>query len=234
MEFLGVVPARGGSKGLSRKNLFPLNGKPMIQHTIEAALDSRLLSHCLLSTEDAEIRVFCKSFSKLDTSYQRPIELASDSANIFDVLADVVNWLKTTKNTSPQNIVLLQPTSPLRTAKDIDGALAFFKAQNAKAVVSVNEMHEHPFECIRFTGQAKNEWDYLMAPPNSATRRQDYDQKGYFINGGIYIAQTDWLLAKRSFVVRGETHFFEIPKDHGIDIDAIHDVWMAESLLRRH
>lgn len=140
MEVLAIIPARGGSKGLPRKNIRPLNGKPLIAYTIEESKKSEYINRIVVSTEDKEIaEVSNKYGAKI---IKRPLELAKDNTPTIDV---VLHTLDDLKNNEPDIIVLLQPTSPLRTSQDIDNAIKSFIEQDCDSVVSVCEIEHSPY-----------------------------------------------------------------------------------------
>jgi CMP-N-acetylneuraminic acid synthetase len=231
MSFLGFIPARGGSKGIPRKNLFPLRGKPLIQYTIEAALSSNRLDHVFLSTEDDEISAFGKKFPGLDSVYKRPVDLASDTATTLDVLLDGIGWLEKERGQSFEHVVLLQPTSPLRLAEDIDSAIAQYEKSGADSLIGVNPMVEHPSECV--IEENSSSWTFLAEPPEGATRRQDYKSNFHFINGGIYVRNIAALRKDRTIIVKGRSELFHMPPERGIDIDHPLDMAIAEAILEQ-
>lgn len=226
---LAVIPARGGSKGIPRKNLTPLAGKPLIQYSIEAAQGSAAVDEILLSTDDEEIAELGVRFG-LRMDYRRPDALAEDTTSMIDTLVHGIEWFKSSRPSLPTEILLLQPTSPLRISADIDGAVELFKNSQALSVVGAHKMVEHPFECIFEEG---SDWDYLVQPPKGASRRQDYGRSFYFINGSLYLSSTADLLRSRTFIHRPGTVFYKMPRDRGVDIDYPIDLSVAESLLIR-
>jgi CMP-N,N'-diacetyllegionaminic acid synthase len=230
LSFLGFIPARGGSKGVPRKNLHPLNGKPLLQYTIEAALNSARLDHVFLSTENNEILSFGKTFAGLDCSYQRPDSLATDTATTLDALLDGIAWLEKERGLFFDHVVLLQPTSPLRLSEDIDAAIDQYANSRSESLIGVNKMIEHPSECL--VEQSSSQWSYLIESPAHATRRQDYLDNFYFINGAIYIRKIDALRKERTLIVKGKSELFHMPTDRGIDIDHATDLAIAEAILK--
>jgi len=225
---LAFVPARGGSKGVPRKNLVPLAGRPLIQYTLEAARASAHIDDVFLSTDDEEIAAFGAHHGAA-TPYRRPPELASDEAPLFAAVEHGIRWYERTHGRLPEELVILQPTSPLRTPQDIDHAIERFRTDRAHTLMSVHVMIEHPYECVT---AGKDGWDYLVTPPAGVARRQDYRGKYYFINGALYVARTEALLRERRFVVPGVTQLYEMPRERGIDVDTLADVACAEALLR--
>lgn len=224
---LAIIPARGGSKGIPRKNLAMLNGKPLIEYTIEAAQQSGCIDEILLSTDDDEIASAGQRMG-LDLCYRRPPELGGDATAMIDVLEHGIHWFGKTHGNMPDEIMLLQPTSPLRSANDIAGAVASFRSTGAQSLVSVHPMSEHPCECIIGSGES---WEYLVEPPKGAARRQDYKDNFYFINGAIYLAKTEALLSWRSFIRAGETSMYVMPRERGVDVDEALDMVLASAVI---
>jgi N-acylneuraminate cytidylyltransferase/CMP-N,N'-diacetyllegionaminic acid synthase len=224
---LAIIPARGGSKGIARKNLAPLNGRPLIEYTIKAAQQSKFINEILLSTDDEEIANVGRQLG-LDVSYRRPRELAEDTTSMIDTLEHGINWIESSCGQLPEYTMLLQPTSPLRSVKDIDAAAALFYETSATSLASVHEMGEHPYECIVGSGKHSR---YLVEPPVGVARRQDYKNEFNYINGAIYLAETTKLLSQRGFINMGETIFFPMPRERGVDVDTIIDLHIAEALI---
>lgn len=226
-KFVAFIPARGGSKGIIGKNLFPLNGKPLIQYTIESAMASSRLDYIFLSSDDPNIIEFCKPFG-IDCDYVRPSELADDTAPMIDAVEHGLAWLESVRRLAFENLVLLQPTCPLRTADEIDRALLQFESCNADSLTSVSRMFEHPYECI---SGGQKDWSFLAHSAREVTRRQDFKDQFYFMNGAIYVRKISSLLSSRRFVEEGRTKLFEISQWSGIDIDTPFDMVMAEAAL---
>jgi CMP-N,N'-diacetyllegionaminic acid synthase len=223
---LAFVPARGGSKGIPRKNLVKLAGRPLIQYTLEAALASARIDDILLSTDDEEIAAFCARCG-VATPYRRPHELSSDAAPMITAVEHGLEWYARECGQMPDEVLVLQPTSPLRTSEDIDGAVLRFRESSADTLASVHQMAEHPYECV--VAQSGG-WQYLVAS-QAVARRQDYRGSYYFVNGALYLARTSALLKERRFLVSGVTTLYEMPRERGIDVDSPLDLACAEALL---
>jgi CMP-N,N'-diacetyllegionaminic acid synthase len=224
---LAFIPARGGSKGIPRKNLAQLAGKPLIEYTVEAALASSCIDDILLSTDDEEIAA-CAARCGLATDYRRPIGLAGDASPLIDAVEHALVWYARERGRRPDTLLVLQPTSPLRTTEDIDGAIASFAASGANTLASVHAVGEHPSECVELKDDG---WRYLVPPPPAAARRQDYRGRFCFINGALYLARTEVLLRERRFLIPGATQLYEMPRERGIDVDSPLDLALAEAVL---
>ena len=220
MTILAFIPARGGSKGILKKNLALLNGNPLIKYTVDAAKNSKSIDEVFLSSDDPDIIEYCSTLG-IHSAYKRPDALAADDSSMVDVVLDGLEWLKKHTGSLPTEIMLLQPTSPLRTSKHIDEAIKVFNETGADSLVSVHEMIEHPYECIKLEN---NKWVYLAKSPIDIYRRQDYKELFYFINGAIYLVKTDYLLNERRFISEGKTVLYYMEPRFGIDVDDIHDL----------
>jgi CMP-N,N'-diacetyllegionaminic acid synthase len=227
MNTLAFIPARGGSKGILGKNLVPLNGKPLIQYTVEAAMQSRLVTDIFLSSDDQKIIDFVKSLG-IDVSYIRPASLARDDSSMVDTVVDGIKWLREEKGMIYDSVLLLQPTSPLRTSRHIDEIVELFCRENVESIVAIHKMLEHPYECIKM-GNSK--WEFLAKSSTNADRRQDYDEDFYFINGALYLCKTDFILRRKVFLIEGETALYIMSPSAGIDVDNIFDLKRAEFYL---
>ncbi len=224
---LALVPARGGSKGIPRKNLALLAGRPLIEHTLAAVRASRRIDDTLLSTDDEEIAA-CAARCGFATTYRRPAALAADDTPMIEAVEHALGWYARERGQTPEAILLLQPTSPLRSAADIDGAIERFAASATDTLASVHAMGEHPCECVVAQGAS---WQYLVTPPPTGAGRQHYRGRYLFINGALYLARTAVLLAQRRFVVPGATLLYEMPRTRGIDVDSPLDLAYAAALL---
>ena len=218
MTVLAVIPARGGSKGIPRKNIRLLAGRPLIVWTIDAARAAPGIDRIVVSTDDAEIADVARA-AGADVPFMRPEALAQDTTPGLDpvlhALAEVPGHA---------TVVLLQPTSPLRTAADIGACLAL--AARAPSVVSLREARDHPWLTY-----APGEGGHLRplhdGPPPA--RRQDLPV-ALALNGAVYVADVAWLTHGRRFV-GPETLGHVMPPERSVDIDTPFDWTVAEALL---
>jgi CMP-N,N'-diacetyllegionaminic acid synthase len=229
MKIMAFIPGRGGSKGIPRKNLIPLAGKPLIQYTIEAARGSRHSLDLFISSDDLEIISFCRSLG-VAVEYQRPPELAKDETPMVDAVVHALEWLREKNRPWPQAILLLQPTSPLRSAGDIDQAIDLFLAGDADSLVSVHRMTEHPYLCLEAEGGG---WRFLVRPFRRMTRRQEYEDKFYSFNGAIFLVKTEMLIREHTLVKEGESLLYKMDPARAVDIDTFQDLQWAEFLLEQ-
>jgi CMP-N,N'-diacetyllegionaminic acid synthase len=219
---LAVVTARGGSKGLPRKNVREICGKPLIAWTIEAAKESKFIDRCILSSDDQEIIEIAKQYG-CDVPFVRPADLAQDESNSIDVILHAIDNLE-----HFHYIVLLQPTSPLRNSEDIDGCIELCVMRGAKAVVSVSIPEKSPFwmfEIDKETSKMRN-----ILGDKITVRRQEL-QEIMALNGAVYIADCDWVKQSKSFF-SPETLAHEMPKQRSFDIDTELDFNICQYLLK--
>jgi len=230
MNILAVIPARGGSKGIPKKNLKEVCGKSLVSHALNCAFGSKYKMDVVVSTDSLEILEHAKLMG-YGGEYIRPQNLAQDDSNTVDAVLDVLSWAAKKFNKQYDLVVLLQPTSPLRLPSDLDASLdLFFSSENATSLISVNPMHEHPVECL---ASSPNEWTYLVEPKKDYTGRQYYDQNYFFINGAIYLCTCKHLLETHSFIDHKNSLLYEMPKMRAIDIDTEDDLLMANYLCKK-
>lgn len=220
---LAIIPARGGSKGVPRKNIRQVAGKPLIAWTIEEAKKSRYINRLILSSEDAEIIKVAKKWG-CEVPFIRPTELAQDNTPGVDVVLHAIQMLP-----GYDYVLLIQPTSPLRTVQDIDGCLEMCLESKAKACVSVTEVDKSPNWMYYL--RSDNKMQPVLENNESYPCRQDHP-KVYVINGAIYIADCNWLLDKRTFRSK-ETLAYVMPKERSVDIDDEMDIIFAEFLIEK-
>lgn len=219
---LAIIPARAGSKGIIDKNLTFFRGKKLIQYTLEEVQKSKLITESIVSTDSMQISKFCSEFG-FDMEYIRPSVLASDESKINSVISHVLDWLEFKHSKTFDYLIILQPTSPLRTAEDIDEFIKFMIAGKHKTALSVHEMREHPMESIRVNDD--NTWEYLVEPPPHAYGRQEYAGKFLFINGAMYGCTSDYFKTSQSFLDSSTArNFFVIPRSRGLEIDYYDDL----------
>lgn len=221
MKTLGLIPARGGSKGIPRKNIKLIAGKPLIVWTIESALRSSMLDAVVVSTDDAEIAEVARR-AGAQVPFMRPSELAQDQTPgiepVLHALAEMPEY---------DSVLLLQPTSPLRTREDIDGCLRLAMEHHALSVVAVSEPDAHPYWTYRLTERQGLE-RLVAAPP--VVRRQDLPAV-VAINGALYFADAKWL-RRGGNLIGTETIAYVMSRERSIDLDTPLDWKFAELLLK--
>jgi CMP-N-acetylneuraminic acid synthetase len=228
-RLLAVIPARGGSRRLPRKNVLPLHGRPLIAWTIDAARESGVLRDILVSTDDAEIAAAARA-AGASVPWLRPAELATDTATSAAVLQHALARHEA-EHGAVDAVVLLQPTSPFRSAASIRGAVARFDAQRGArhAVVSVSPAAQHPAWCFRIDGERMEPflgWEPL------AQRSQDLPA-AYALNGAVYVLPAADVRQGGPLLRPGLQPYVMDDPTEAIDIDTAEDFELAERLAAR-
>jgi len=225
-KILAVITARGGSKGIPGKNIKPLAKRPLIYWTIMAARKSRYIDSLIVSTDSPKIAAVSEKYGS-EVPFLRPARLATDTATSLDVLTHAVGYLKK-KGADFDAVVLLQPTSPLRRAEDIDKAVELLFTKKAGAVVSVSEAPVSPLwmNTLPADGCMK---DFLKR--TSDRNRQELPVY-YQLNGAVFAGFTDYIVKNKGFL-GGRTFAYVMPKSRSVDIDDITDFRLAEALMRK-
>lgn len=220
---LAVITARGGSKSLPGKNIRLLGGKPLISWTIEAAQGSAYIDRLVLSSDDPAIIEVARTWG-CEVPFARPAELARDDTPGIAPVLHAIEALP-----GYDYVVLLQPTSPLRSISDIDGCLELCVRAGFPACVSVTEPDKSPY--WMYTLDPSGQMRPLMEGVERFDRRQELPQV-YALNGAVYAADCRWLAASRSFVTL-ETGGYLMPRERSADIDTELDLLCVEALLER-
>ncbi|MDH4318618.1 MAG: acylneuraminate cytidylyltransferase family protein [Desulfobulbaceae bacterium] len=223
---LGLIPARGGSKGLARKNIRNLHGKPLIGWTIEAARESACFDTIMVSTDSREIADIAEEYG-VQVPCLRHAKLSGDSTPIMDVIMNTLDWYGARSKTF-DIIVLLQPTSPLRNGDDIKRGLSLYSERNAKAVVSVCRAEHHPYwmNTLPHDGSMR---DFLPQKALNTPRQQL--PVFYRLNGALYIADIITLRNTNNFF-GPDTYAYIMEAEHSVDIDELFDFQLAELLMQ--
>jgi CMP-N,N'-diacetyllegionaminic acid synthase len=220
-KYLAIIPARGGSKRLPRKNVLDLGGKPLISWSIEAALKSDYIDKTLVTSDDEEILNISKQY--LVQTIKRPQELASDTASTYDAIEHAIN----SQEEDYEYVILLQPTSPIRGSKHIDEAIKLLESKKADAVISVCEV-EHPVQWSMTLDKNKDMSEFVK---NIDSRRSQEQEKYFRLNGAIYICKIEKLLQKKSFFLEENIFAYEMQVEDSIDIDSELDFKLASFIL---
>jgi CMP-N-acetylneuraminic acid synthetase len=226
MDCVTLIPARGGSKGIPGKNIKPLAGKPLIAWTLEAARAVGRLRRVIVSTDDEAIANVARQWGA-ETPFLRPARLAQDDSTQVDVAEHALGWLEEKQSDRPDYLLLLQPTSPLRTSGDIEQALSLALKQTADAVLGVCEARPHPHLARRIAEDGTLRDFVPQARP--CPRRQDLPP-AYCVNGAIYLIRREVLLRERTFHP-ARAYPYVMPQERSLDIDDPWDWRLAEFLL---
>ncbi|OGU12396.1 MAG: hypothetical protein A2X61_04535 [Ignavibacteria bacterium GWB2_35_12] len=226
---LGLIPARGGSKGIPWKNIVDLGGKPLISRTIDASLKSEFIDRTIVTTDSVEIAGISKKYGA-DVPFLRPNELALDESNSYDAIFHALDWLKENENIEYDYICLLQPTSPFRNHSHINEAIEYLiNSKDALSLISVTEAHVGPYWMVE-----KNEFGFLKhldGYEKEFDRRQDMPQVFEF-NGAIYLMRTADMRTYRHYMT-DKTIYYLMDRESALDIDEPIDLEFARFLLEK-
>jgi N-acylneuraminate cytidylyltransferase/CMP-N,N'-diacetyllegionaminic acid synthase len=226
MKILALIPARGGSKRLPGKNTKNLGGLPLIGWTIRAAQKSGCCSEIVVSTDDPNIERVSREFGAT-VPWLRPRHLSSDTASSVDVAIHFLDWYES-ENGLVDGLLLLQPTSPFRTAETILQAVnIFISGAGSFPCVSVSPANSHPAWCFRLTDSGMSPY---MGWDNLQMRSQDLDS-AWELNGSIYLISPERLRAEKKFLTADTKPIITNEWAESIDIDDYHDWALAESIL---
>ncbi len=224
-RILANISARGGSKGVPGKNIRDLGGLPLMAWTIREARCSAYVDRLVVSSDDAGILAVARSHGA-ETPFLRPVELARDDTPGVD---PVLHALEALRPEAYDYVVLLQPTSPLRTVADIDGCIQRCLEGGWPCCVSVTEAEKSPYFMFELDEGAR--LSPVIAQERYHTRRQDLPRV-FAPNGAVYVASCEWLAQTRSFLTP-ETRGFEMPRERSWDVDTLLDFEICELLLKK-
>jgi len=219
-RFLGLIPARGGSKGIPRKNIKHLAGLPMISHTIKAGLGASSIDKLVVSSDDEDILNVAKQYG-LDVPFTRPDELALDETLIEDVIYHVIEFYEQQEEHF-DHLVLLQPTSPLRNETHIEDAINIYDSMNFDSLVSTYADYSYRWQRNPEGGSRINH--------SGRRKNRQSKQPEYVENGAIYIVSIPKFLEHNN-LQEGRTGIFEMNPENSVDVDDYFDFWLAEKIL---
>ncbi len=227
-KYLALIPARGGSKGVPKKNTRILAGKPLIAYTMEAALQSRHRLRVIVSTDDEGIARIARAMGA-EVPFLRPPVLAQDETPAFPVVQHALQWLEQHEGYQPELVVLLQPTSPLRQAKYIDQGIKLLLQTNADSVVSVCEVEHSPYwmRVLDDEGRIKP----FVETDREFLRRQDLPPV-YRLNGAIYVTRRK-IIIEEGRLLGEDVRPLVMNREDSIDLDVEVDFLLAELLVKR-
>jgi len=220
---LAIIPARGGSKGVIGKNIKVLSGKPLIAHTIIAAIDSKSVDRIIVSTDSEEIAEVAVKYGA-EVPFLRPYDISHDTAAILDAYKFVLKKLKESGD-NYDSFVALQPTSPFRNSHDINSAISLFNNQETDSIISFTG-ESHPIEWSRLINNNGTFSDLGM---DLIYNRQKY-KKTYYFNGAVYVFKTK--LLKKNIIYSDNSLAYIMPRIRSIDIDTEEDFLFAEFLIQ--
>lgn len=226
-KILAIIPARGGSKGIPNKNIMDICGKPLIAYTIEAGKKSKYIDEIIVSTDSDVIKTVAEQYGA-KVPFLRPVRLSNDSAKSIDVVIHVIEFYKN-KNITFDYIILLQPTSPLRTFKHVDEAIEKLLKGNGTSLVSVCEADENPILMRSIKDEKLRE---VISFEGTNLRRQDLPTF-YIFNGALYINSNDMLVHKKKFVDENTMPYI-MDKESSADIDTMLDARLVEVVIKEN
>ena len=226
-KVLGLIPARGGSKGVPKKNIKSLLGKPLIEYTIDSAKESKYIDHLIVSTDSEEIAKVCKSIP-VDVPFIRPDHLASDKAKAIGVIQHAITTMEEIDGVTYDLVVYLEPPNPLRLVEDIDNCLDLFEENKPDCVVSVQEANQfHPILMKQIkAGRLQPIWkDEPEGVP-----RQLYDPTAYMRNGAVYVFRKEHIM---NGIMYGKDILpYVMPVERSVCIDDMMDWYVAEAWMK--
>lgn len=232
MRILGVIPARGGSKGVPGKNIRPILGKPLIAYTIETGLKSKMVTDVVVTTDSEEFQKIALEYGA-ECPFLRPAELATDTALAVPTIQHAVGEMEARKGLKYDYIIMLQPTSPLKTAEDLDGALNKLIDEKADGIISVVDVdNNHPMKMKKFLGDDARSGqlvDYEKPPYENCPRQ--HLPPVYIVNGAFYATKRDVFMNDNTF--QGEHCIgYIMSPERSVNIDTPFDFLLAEHTLK--
>lgn len=229
MEVFAVIPARGGSKRVPRKNIREVAGKPLIVHAIEQANESETIDRAIISTEDDEIKQVAREYGG-EVPFTRPTELATDDASSIEVVEHALEWIFTEED-KPEIVVLLQATAPLRSVGDIDGAIRRLQQNEAESVISICEYADPPHWAVTedSDGFLSSYFEPDMLWRDDIPRSQDLRSLKH-PNGAVFAADVDAFREQNTFYT-DQTLGYEMPVERSVDIDEPFELEIVRKLM---
>lgn len=223
-KIICIIPARGGSKGVPKKNIKKLAGKPLIAYTIEQARQSKYIDRVIVSTENNEIADIAKKY-KAEVPFFRPKKLASDSVATIDVLLHVIDWVNKNEKFDFDILVLLHATAPFRSVRDIDDSIKMMVEKKADNVFSVTEAQRNPY----FNMVEVDKKGRVALSKKGAFLTRQSAPKVYDMNASVYVWWKD-VLQKEKGIFLKNSRIYIMPKNRSVDIDDDMDFKFAEYL----
>lgn len=223
---VGIIPARGGSKTIPRKNVQPFLGKPLIAWTIECALNSQALDRVIVTTDDEEIAGIAQAYGA-EVPFRRPAELAQDETPLVDVIMHAIDWLEAQQQT-PDGIMVLSPNTPLRAPEDIHETVKMVREKGAQAVVSAYKPMTNPYLCGYI-----NKFGMIFGLPvmNLKDQRHQALPKVVALNGSIHLIEPE-IVKKFNALITQRTSVYTMPPERAIEIITPWDLHVAELVMR--
>lgn len=228
-KFLIIIPARGGSKGIPKKNIADIAGKPLIAYSIEVAnalIEKGYAQEAIVSTDCEEIAAIALKY-KAKVPFIRPQEISGDNAKSVDFMLHAIDFFKQ-KGVEFESTILLQPTSPLRTAQDVIEAIKIFKDTRAQSLISA---YREDYICDLVCYHKEDNIAVPLSPQHNAGVRRQEHEKLYIRNGAIYITEVSYLTSEKK-IISDTPALYEMPKSKSINVDTIEDLELLRWILR--
>ena len=225
---VGLITARGGSKGIPNKNIVDVGGKPLLQHSFETAVACKTLDRIFLSTDMPTAIELAGQFPRLEVPFVRPKKLCLDDSTQIEVVTHFLDHLKNTEGLRPDYLVLLQPTCPLRISAEIDSAVQLMKEQGIESLMGVTEVMHHPADYLYRDETSPNKFKWVMRSPEWH-QRQEFP-KIYFNTGALYICSCEYLLREQRFFDE-KSYLFEMSEETIFDVDSSFDLRILRGYL---
>jgi CMP-N-acetylneuraminic acid synthetase len=235
LKVLGVITARGGSKGIPGKNLKPLAGKPLLAYTVDCARDAGVFDRVILSTDDDAIAEYARRLG-CEVPFMRPAPLAQDETPHLPVMQHAVQSLMDADGYDADVVVILQPTSPLRRPEDIRTAVTLLASTDADSALSVSEVpaHFHPLRMLRVDADRRAVLYFSGEPVAQRVNRRQDMAPAWVMNGAVYAFRPQVLAAAEPSLYGQRTVAFAMPEPFGLSIDTPEDWAHAEDAVRHH
>ena len=227
MKILVIVPARAGSVGIKNKNIIKIFGKYLIEYTLDFIKLAKF-KDVLISSDSKKILNICK-LKGFNTEYLRPKHISKSSTSMYATVIHAIQWIKK-KNKNFDTLLLLQPSNPIRKLKTLNEMISKIKNKKYSSIVSITKMREHPSECIEIK---KNNLKKNLKKNNNFTRRQEFKDNFYFIDGDFFLINIKLLEKFKKFIIPKYTYFVNSNKLWPIDIDYPEDLKILKSFLKK-
>jgi len=227
-KILGVILARGNSKGIKKKNLLKLNGRTLIDIAIDNALKSKKLNKIIFSSEDEKLIKVAKKKIKVD--FKRPRKLSSDKSSSYSVIKHAVKWLEDNKSWKADIVVILSPTTPFRKSKHIDAVLELMIKKNCDAAITITDPDYPPYWMFK---KENNRYKFILSKGKKITRRQDAP-KVYQPAGMVYALKTDFLSKLNGILPQGKTGGYFVKREEAMNIDTLTQFETAKFLAKKY
>lgn len=225
---MALITARAGSKRLPQKNILDIAGRPMVEWTVNAAMNSKLVNRVVVSTDGFEIARICNN-AGAEVPFFRPSKLAEDDTPHIEVVLHALDWMRNNEKYEPDAVCLLQPTSPLRISKDIDEAIEKYCNWRPEALISVSLSPYHPV-FMRKVDKKTNILKKIVEDECPYQRHQDLSET-YYVNGAIYLCSTLSLRADRTFYPK-ESAAYIMPSERSLQVDSLYELQLARWIMK--